>query len=83
MGWVKDAKTDVIRDAATKAWESGRGAFTPKLNSPGSASGFSGEIVEWGMMIDAIESVGWAMTSWAVSTDAKGRPEAYPLFRRP
>lgn len=33
-------------------------------------------------MIEAIEDVGWRLEHWAVGVDAKGRGEAYPLFRR-
>jgi hypothetical protein len=33
-------------------------------------------------MIEAIEGAGWTLVDWAVAHDSKGRPEAYPLFRR-
>lgn len=45
--------------------------------------GFSGSIAGWAEQIEAIEDAGWELTSWSVCTDAKGRPEAYPLLELP
>ena len=56
--------------------------FTPKLNTPMSQHGMSGAIKDWPAMIAGIESAGWQMAQWTVCVDAKGLPEAYPLFRR-
>lgn len=82
MGFIKDSKVASMTTEATKAAEAGRKVFTPKLNMPGTHHGMSGDIVDWGLMIEGIESVGWTMQQWSVSSDNKGRPEAYPLFRR-
>lgn len=83
MGFIKDAKRDAIGKEAQRAREEGRRFFTPKLNTPATQHGFSGSIAGWAEQIEAIEDAGWELTSWAVATDAKGRPEAYPLFELP
>jgi hypothetical protein len=33
-------------------------------------------------MLKAITEAGWSLQYWNVGSDAKGRPEAYPLFVR-
>ncbi|WP_329520419.1 hypothetical protein [Spirillospora sp. NBC_01491] len=58
-----------------------QGVFAPRLNTPMSQHGMSGSIAGWAEMIEGIESAGWTMSDWSVSTDQKGRPKAYPLFR--
>jgi hypothetical protein len=82
MGFIKQAKVDEMTKEATRAVEEGRTVFAPKLNTPITQHGFTGSIAGWAEMIEAIESAGWALTDWAVALDSKGRPEAYPLFRR-
>lgn len=82
MGFIKNAKSDIVGAEARKAAEAGRGVFTPRLNMPGSASGLSGDIDTWGLMVEAIEAEGWTLVHWTVGVDQKGRGEAYPLFRR-
>jgi hypothetical protein len=82
MGIFKDAKVSTLAAEATKAAEAGRSVFAPKLNTPATQHSLSGEIVDWSMMVAAVESAGWRLEHWSVAMDAKGRPEAYPLFRR-
>ncbi|KAA1380529.1 hypothetical protein [Aeromicrobium fastidiosum] len=82
MGIFKDAKVGSIVQEAEKAAAAGRGVFTPKLNTPASQHGLSGDIADWGLMIDGIEGAGWTLAHWTVGMDTKGRAEAYPLFRR-
>lgn len=82
MGLIKDMKTETLAAEATKALDAGHYFFTPRLNMPGSAHGMSGNIDTWALMIQAIESAGWALEHWSVAMDTKGRTEAYPLFRR-
>lgn len=82
MGIFKDAKVDTITKEAVKAAESGRTWFTPKLNNPSTQHNLSGDIPDWGLMIAGVESAGWVLEHWSVAMDGKGRPEAYPLFRR-
>lgn len=83
MGFIKDAKKNAIAEEAQRARAEGRRFFCPKLNTPMTQHGFSGSIAGWAEQIEAIEDAGWELTSWSVSTDAKGRPEAYPLFELP
>jgi hypothetical protein len=82
MGFIKDAKVNMVLTEARRAVEEGRWIFAPKLNTPMTQSGLSGSIAGWAEMIEGIESAGWRMTHWAVAVDSKGRPEAYPLFDR-
>ena len=82
---MKKAKADMVSIEAKRAVEEGRTIFTPMLNTPMSQSASfapSGSISGWAEMIEAIEEHGWALAQWAVATDTKGRPQAYPLFRR-
>jgi hypothetical protein len=81
MGFIKDAKVNMVLTEAQRAVQEGRTVFAPKLNTPMTQSGLSGSIAGWAEMIEGIESAGWRMTDWSVAVDSKGRPEAYPLFR--
>jgi hypothetical protein len=81
MGFIKDAKVNMVLTEARRAVEEGRSVFAPKLNTPMTQSSMSGSIAGWAEMIEGIESAGWRMTEWSVAVDSKGRPEAYPLFR--
>lgn len=82
MGFIKDVKASTLGTEAQKALDAGRAVFTPKLNTPVSQSSGSGNIADWSVMIEAVEAVGWRLADWCVALDGKGRPEAYPLFRR-
>lgn len=82
MGLIKQAKADALVTEARRAVEQGRTVFAPRLNTPLSQHGMSGSIAGWAEMIEAVESAGWRLAEWAVCTDQKDRPEAYPLFRR-
>lgn len=82
MGWIKDNKADMLAKAAAKAREEGLPVFAALLNSPATHSGLSGEVRDWSLMVTAVEAEGWRLDSWTASVDTKGRPQAYPLFRR-
>lgn len=82
MGIIKDAKANTIGNDATRAYSEGRTVFAPRLNTPATAAGFSGPVSGWAEMIEAVEAAGWTLTQWAATDDHKGRPVAYPLFRR-
>lgn len=82
MGFIKDMKSGGLATEAQKAADGGAVVFTPRLNYPSSMHGMTGNISDWGEMIAAVEAVGWRLDQWAVGLDSKGRPEAYPLFRR-
>ena len=83
MGFIKDAKRDAVVTEAKRAIEEGRTVYVPRLNTPKTHHGMSGSIPGWAEMIEGIEEAGWELARWSVSTDEKGRPEAYPLFRLP
>jgi len=82
MGFISNVKTDIVVQSVSKAWDAGKPVCAVRLNVPGSDPGASGEIGVWSDMLAAIESVGWRLEHWSVSSDSKGRPEAYALFRR-
>jgi hypothetical protein len=81
MGFIQTAKANVLQREAGKARADGRRVFAVKLNYPGFKPDFSGEIVDWSMMIEAIEVEGWALYHFAGAADTKGRPEALCVFR--
>lgn len=81
MGFIKNAKVNQMRTEAGKARSEGRQVFACKLNYPGSKADLSGEIVDWSMMVEAIEAEGWALYNFAGGNDNKGRPEALCIFR--
>jgi hypothetical protein len=82
MGIFKETKRNMLAQEARRAIDEGRTVFVPRLNTPMTQHGLSGSIAGWAEMIEEIEAAGWEMEFWNVSTDTKGRPEAYPLFRR-
>ncbi|GAA0627751.1 hypothetical protein HPO96_37250 [Kribbella sandramycini] len=83
MGWVKDKKAEELGRQAAEAYaDPAKQVFAALLNSPASHSGISSEIGDWSQMVTAIEAEGWQLTHWTASLDTKGRPQAYPLFRR-
>lgn len=81
MGFIKDAKANMVATEAERARAEGRTVFAPRLNAGASNAGTSGSVSGWAEMIEAIEAAGWAMYHWSVAIDEKGRAEAYPLFR--
>jgi hypothetical protein len=82
MGMFKDAKAAGLAKEAAKALEDGAAVFTPRLNFPATMHGLSGNVSDWAVMVSEVESVGWVLAHWSVAMDSKGRPEAYPVFRR-
>jgi hypothetical protein len=82
MGFIKQAKQNVVAQDAERAAREGRTVFVPRLNTPATHHGMSGVVPDWAEMIEAVESAGWHLAEWTVCTDSKDRPEAYPLFRR-
>jgi hypothetical protein len=82
MGWIKDAKSSAMNKAAVEAWGTDDAFFTPVLNFPAFKGGFSGPVADWPPMLEAITSAGWKLHTWAMATDAQGRPQAMPLFTR-
>lgn len=79
MGWIKDAKAKVLADESRKAMEDGRQWFTPVFNAPSTRSGFSRDIPDWSMMIEAITDNGWVLHNWSV-TESSGNMVASAVF---
>ena len=82
MGIIRNAKSDKLATDAQKAYAAGQFFFSALLNYPHWTFGASGEIPDWSAMIEAIERQGWVLTHWSAGVDAKGNPQAYPVFRR-
>lgn len=82
MGIIKDKKASALANDAQSAWDSGRMVYTPVLNFPMTAHGFSGGNDDIAMMTEAILGVGWKLDTWAAVTDKNGKPQIMPLFVR-
>lgn len=82
MGFIKDAKQNMVGAEAERALSEGRTVFAPMLNTPMTQPTISGSIAGWAEMIETIEAKGWRLDQWSVAHDTKGRPQAYPLFRK-
>lgn len=81
MGWIKDAKAKVLADESKAAYEQGRKYFTPIFNAPSTRSGFSRDISDWSLMIEAITDQGWMLDHWSI-TEASGNVVASAVFMR-
>lgn len=82
MGIVRNAKANHISGQAQTAHANGQYIFAALLNAPQWTFGASGEVPDWSAMIEAVETQGWALAQFAGTTDAKGNPQAYAVFRR-
>ena len=82
MGIIKDAKSNMLATEAQRAVSQGQTIFAPMLNAPATHHMMSGAVPGWAEMIEAVEGCGWKLEHWSVAADQKGRPQAYPLFRR-
>jgi hypothetical protein len=83
MGLMGTLKGGVLKNAAMEAWNGGERYFTPLLKFPLAKADLYGVVKDWPGMIDAVESVGWELHTWSVTSDERGLPQALPLFRRP
>lgn len=81
MGLIRNRKTDKVRQEALQARAHGQMVFAVKLNYPGLKLGFSGEVHDWSLMIEAIEAEGWQLANFAGAADKNGQPEALCIFR--
>ncbi|WP_299570736.1 hypothetical protein [uncultured Williamsia sp.] len=68
-------------DDLKKVEEAGHTVFAAELYGTLRVSSTHG-MPEWSEIISAVEARGWVLTNWSVSSDEKGRSNAYPLFRR-
>lgn len=81
MAWIKDQKANAVADDARRAIAEGRQVFAARFWTP-SLTGGAGSVASWAEQIEAVEAEGWQLAQWTVIADEKGRPQAFPLFRR-
>jgi hypothetical protein len=67
VGFIKDAKRNMVREEAKRAIDEGRTVYAPRLNTPATHGHLSGSIPGWAEMIEEIETAGWVMTNWSVA----------------
>jgi hypothetical protein len=83
MVFMKDVRSETLAKHARRAAEEGRTVFAPRLgDTSGVAANTTMPVSGWAELIEAVETEGWLIQHWTVVLDHKGRPEAYPLFRR-
>jgi len=81
MGWIKDAKADMIAKAANRARAEGRAVFLARINNPAADSQASGPMSGVAEQIEAVEAQGWVLQQMSYCQDKRGNPEGYYLFR--
>lgn len=82
MGWIRDTKADVLGEEAKYVRNAGGEVFVAVLNEPKTRVGWTGEVKDWTAAVAAVEAQGWRLEHWTTTTDPKGQPQAYPVFRR-
>jgi hypothetical protein len=83
MGLIKDAKVNKISAEASRAIQEGRSVFLCRINVGMTDSGMSGTVGGGAAeIIESVESLGWRLDQMSYTTDRKGAPEGYYLFRR-
>lgn len=75
------ATTEELRAAALSTAAAGHSVFTAALAAEGPYRS-TRPLPDWSDAIEAVESAGWRLDSWAVSQDAVIGILAYPVFRR-
>ena len=83
MGWIRNAKSKIANDNATRAWGEGHSVFVWNQNIPLSMATLSGPIPDTAEVIEAIESVGWALQSMEYAAMHAKNGSIILLFRRP
>ncbi len=77
MGWIKNAKANLLSDEAARAAAEGRTVFAPMLNTPVTHHTMSGSVAGWAEMIESIEAQGGGGSTsgaWLPTTRAGRRP---------
>lgn len=83
MGFVKDVKVSKIAGEAQRAIQEGRSVFLCRINVGMTDAGASGTVAGGAAeIIEGVESAGWRLDQMSYTTDRKGAPEGYYLFRR-
>lgn len=71
-----------LMQQARDAYERGQPVFVAKLKISAWAPADHGEVVAFSESVAAVESLGWRLDQWTVSSDSGGVACGYPLFRR-
>jgi hypothetical protein len=71
MGFMKTFKSDIARDGARHATEEGRQVFVYKFDLPTLNSSVSAGISGAAECIEAIESEGWRLASFAANDQSR------------
>jgi hypothetical protein len=83
VGFIRDAKVQMVVKDAQRAFGEGRRVFLCRINVPMSRdAGFSGSVADGSEMIEAVEASGWRLDQMSYTPDRRGNPEGYYLFRR-
>ncbi|WP_326806047.1 hypothetical protein OIE49_36545 [Streptomyces sp. NBC_01788] len=61
MGWIKDAKADMIRQDAERAINEGRTVFVCRINQGFMQGNMSGSLSGVAEQIEAVEALGWQL----------------------
>ncbi|WP_330342354.1 hypothetical protein [Streptomyces sp. NBC_00557] len=83
MGWIKDAKANMIKEHAQRAVTEGRTVFVCRVNQGVLQSNFSGPLSGVAEQIEAVEELGWQLDQASFSHDHKDHASAFLTFRRP
>lgn len=79
MGLLDKVQSLDIDKRAQQAADQGRSIFVANFSQ---ASTTARNMERWAEMIEAVESVGWALQHFAVHDGPSGKAEAYCVFRR-
>ncbi len=70
-----------LQSQASAAYQQGQPIFVARLKL-GVWGIPTGVVPAWGESIHTVESAGWVLDKWAVTTDSGGASSAFPVFRR-
>lgn len=83
MGWLKDAKANVMRGEAERAISEGRRVFVCRINQGVMQSNWSGPLSGVAEQIEAIEELGWVLDQANFDHDHRDHASAFLIFRLP
>ncbi|WP_295701133.1 hypothetical protein [Lapillicoccus sp.] len=78
----RESDLEQLRDQASAAYAAGQSVFVVRLAAGLWGTPGKGAMEPWGESVSAVESVGWRLAEWTVTTDTSGHFNAFPLFRR-
>lgn len=78
----RESDLQQLQDQSRAAYAAGQPVFVVRLASGVWGSPGKGAMDPWSESVHAVESAGWVLEHWSVTTDASGQFNAFPLFRR-